>query len=302
MTAIELQDPPEQEVLERAASLLATSRDFRVLRRFLPPRRYREAPANVLLSTGLYVDVETTGLDVEQDRIIELAMVPFDFDDDGNVYRVAPGFAQLEDPGSPLSAEITKLTGLTTADVRGQRIDDGVVTRRVNDTELVIAHNADFDRKMLERRFPVFARVDWACSYREVPWADMGVLGAKLPHILAEACGGFYDAHRALDDCLVGVHVLATARHEGKTALGHLLASARQPSTRIWATNSWFRAKDKLKARGYRWAPDPVKCWYRDLRNEDVASESAWLCETAGVTRAQVELLTARDRYSVRAG
>lgn len=298
MTAIELEVRPE--ALERAASLLASSPDFKVLRRFLPPRQYREA-GNRLLSAGLYVDVETTGLDVENDRIIELAAVPFDFDDAGNVYTVGTGFAQFEDPGIPISPEITNLTGLTNDLVRGHTIDTTYVDALVRDAELVIAHNADFDRRMTERRFPSFARVDWACSYREVPWADMGVVGAKLPHILAEACGGFYEAHRALDDCLVGVHVLATARHEGKTALGHLLASARQPLTRIWATNSWFKAKDKLKARGYRWAPEPTKCWFRDLRNEDVASESAWLCEVAGVTRARVELLTARDRYSVRA-
>lgn len=267
MTAIDL-ELPEHEQLERAASLLASSRDFRVLRRFLPPRRYRPEPTNALLASGLYVDVETTGLDVEHDRVIELAMVPFDFDDAGNVYGVSIGFAQVEDPGVPIPPEIAKLTGLTDDAVRGQHINQALVDGWIAQTELVIAHNAEFDRKVLERRFPAFAHVDWACSYREVPWAEMGCLGAKLPHLLAEACSGFYDAHRALDDCLVGVHVLATAQHDGKSALAHLLASARRASARIWATHAHFHVKDRLKARKYRWAPEPVKCWYLDVADD----------------------------------
>lgn len=302
MTAIE--SLPSQHELDRAASLLATSPDYRVLRRFLAPRRYREDPphAGLALSHGMYVDVETTGLDVEQDRIIELAVVPFSFDEDGQIYEVMRGWSQFEDPGIPIPPEITELTGIVARDVMGCRLSDDLLIETVKSVELVVAHNADFDRKMLERRLPIFARVDWACSYREVPWQAMGVLGAKLPHILAEACGGFYDAHRALDDCLVGVHVLATAQHEGKSAFAHLLESSRRPLYRVWATNSWFRAKDKLKARGYRWAPDPVKCWFKDLALEaDVGAESAWLCEHAGVVKARVELLRARDRYSVRA-
>lgn len=289
------------EAYERAASLLATSPDFKILRRFLPPRRYNDASSSFLLNAGLYVDVESTGLDVERDQIIELAVVPFAYDDDGNVYLVPEGWSQFEEPAIPISQEITDLTGITNDMLRGCRINDALVEATVKTTDLVIAHNADFDRKLLERRFPVFARVDWACSYREVPWQAMGVLGGKLPHILAEACGGFYDAHRALDDCLVGVHVLATAQHEGKPALAHLLESARRPSCRVWARNSHFSKKDQLKAKGYRWSPDPVKCWFKDVPEAELEAERVWLRDV-GVYRPDVTRLTARDRYSTRAG
>ena len=63
----------------------------------------------------------------------------------------------LEDPGFSIPPEITKITGITDKMVAGRRIDDGAVNDLVNRVVPVIAHNADFDRRFLEKRVPVFA-------------------------------------------------------------------------------------------------------------------------------------------------
>jgi NAD-dependent SIR2 family protein deacetylase len=69
----------------------------------------------------------------------------------------------------------------------------------VRQAALVIAHNAQFDRRFCERLFPVFAEKPWACSFREVGWADEGFESARLSQ-LANAHRLFFDGHRALHD------------------------------------------------------------------------------------------------------
>ena len=68
------------------------------------------------LRTGVVVDVEATGLDIESDTVIEFAGRPFQFDRlTGEVVEVGPVVSCLHDPGVPLSPEIVRLTGITDA-------------------------------------------------------------------------------------------------------------------------------------------------------------------------------------------
>src|SRR5258708_7209127 len=62
------------EALERYASLLEASSDYRVLRRLRPARAMRLVEGTAK-RRGIYVDVETTGLDPTVDGIVELAML-----------------------------------------------------------------------------------------------------------------------------------------------------------------------------------------------------------------------------------
>ena len=62
---------------------------------------------------ALYVDCEPTGLSVERDQAIEVAMLPFTYTlDDGRIAEVLHHETQvyIQDPGRPLDAVITELT------------------------------------------------------------------------------------------------------------------------------------------------------------------------------------------------
>ncbi len=65
---------------------LEATGDYRIIRRFMPVASYC-APDEATKRTGIFLDTETTGLDVDTDNIIYLAMVPFEFDAYGNIYR-----------------------------------------------------------------------------------------------------------------------------------------------------------------------------------------------------------------------
>lgn len=294
--------------LEAMAATLEASGDYRVVRRFVAPTRYTTTPPTGPLRRGLIVDVETTGLDTATDRIIELGMVPFAFDSTGAVFDVDAKLEWFEDPGIPIPAEAVAITGITDDMVRGHRIDETVVLAELTRAHLVIAHNASFDRRILERRFPQFADKHWACSLQDVPWVRFGCRGAKLDYLLYQLCGMFHTGHRAGDDCLATLHVLAAPRDaEQHTPLSVLLTNARRTTVRLSAIGTPIESKELLKARGYRWFPGSngkAKTWYRDLVDSELQAEQAWLREHAygGLSQPpwRTDKYTGRERYSER--
>jgi DNA polymerase-3 subunit epsilon len=290
--------------LEPLAQQLEASGDYRVIRR-LKPRPSIPAPPGLALRSGLVVDVETTGLDPRRDEIIELAMTPFIYGLNGAVFTVGESFQALRQPSQPISAEITAITGITDEMVAGQVIDPTAVVAFAAPASLVIAHNAAFDRRFLERFSPLFSTKPWACSLSQVDWAGEGYEGTKLAY-LAQAAGFFYDRHRAVHDCLATVELLAgRLPRSGVTGLAQLLEAARVPSWRIWAENSPFDLKDLLKARGYRWngdgGPQP-RAWYIDVPDAQREAELHFL--RTEIYRREINLLVKRfdahDRFSDR--
>lgn len=293
--------------LEQIARVLTVSGEYRVMRRFRPRAHYHD-PEAAHTATALFVDVETTGLNVHEDAMIEFAAVPFTYRrDTGQVCNLGTPLVMLEDPRRPIPRGVTALTGIDDVMVCGQRADDAAVEALLATAQLVVAHNAGFDRKVLERRFPTFRKAHWACSRDDVPWADHGVRGTKLDYLLLSCCGEFFDGHRAEADCQAAIHVLATPLACGTTPFRLLLDSARRGRVRVWAVGSPIAVKDALSARGYRWSgsdgPRP-KTWYRDcLSPAEADAECVWLREHAypsAAPRMVQQKLTARDRYSVR--
>ena len=301
-TKTKMTSSPEQ--LEAMAQALEASGDYRVIRR-LKSRLGEIPPPGVPVRNGLVVDVETTGLDPRRHEIIELAMTPFSYGLDGAVFMVGESFQALRQPSEPISPEITAVTGITNAMVEGQVIDLEAVARFVAPASLVIAHNAAFDRRFLERFSDVFSTKPWACSLSQVDWAAEGYEGVKLAY-LAQAAGFFYDRHRAMHDCLATVELLAsTLPRSGVTGLSRLLEAARMPTWRIWAENSPYDLKEVLKARGYRWNGDggpAPRAWYIDVLDGQHETELHFL--RTEIYRREVELMVRRvdahDRFSDR--
>lgn len=292
---------------EAMARQLDTHPDYRVLRRLVPSLDYGPAPSTLHAARHILIlDTETTGLSHASDRIIELALLLVQVDAaTGRPFGLVETFEGFEDPGMPIPEVAKQVTGIDDDMVRGQRLDDARVQALIDRADLVVAHNAAFDRPFVEARFPGFVHKPWACSYADIDWKAQGAESAKLS-ALAQGQGWFYDAHRALVDCHALLQVLASpAADGGTTGLTCLMAAAAQPSYKLRATGSPFESKDQLKARGYRWDGD-AKVWFCSLGSEAaLADELAWLqAEVYGSRRAQVdvEALDALTRYSPRPG
>lgn len=290
--------------LEVMAKAIESSGQYRVLRR-LPSRSIIEQPDGSEMRMGLFLDVETTGLDPAKDEIIELAMVPFTYGLDGRIFQIHEAFQRFRQPSTPIPPAITALTGITNEMVMGQVIDPAEVMAFVSDAALVIAHNAAFDRRFVERLCDVFVTKPWACSMTQVDWGNEGYEGTKLAY-LAMGAGFFYDRHRAANDCMAAIELLASLLPKaGVPAMRHLLERARRPSWRVWAENAPFDLKDALKARGYRWNGDEnpsPRAWYIDV--DDDAKEQELVYLRTEIYQRELELLvrkiTAYERFSDR--
>lgn len=284
-----------------AEALEATGR-YRVLRRLAPGPIVDAPPASA--KRAILLDVETTGLDSSKDEIIELAMVPFYYSAADELVAIGGAFNELREPAVPITPDVTRLTGIDSSMVAGRKIDPVNVAAFAG-SSLVIAHNAAFDRRFVERFCPALAANPWACSMSEVDWREAGFESTKLAY-LALSSGFFYDRHRAVHDCYAAIELLARpCQAIDRAPLQDLLASARRSGTRCWADNSPFEAKDILKSRGYRWNGEDnglPRAWWIDLERDRLADEVAYLHREIYKYEAPVRVaeLTAFNRYSDR--
>jgi DNA polymerase-3 subunit epsilon len=300
---------PQVTEPEALACALEGHPDYRVLRRLTPRLHWPDTPGRpgALRLRVVVLDTETTGLDATKDKIIELAMLRFEVDlASGLPVGEVEVFDELEDPGMPIPPEVQALTGIRDADVAGKRLDAQRVADMLDGVDLVIAHNAGFDRPFCEVRFDLFQDIAWACSFADMDWKAQGRSSQKLESLALEL-GLFYDAHRAEMDChaLLAVLTAPLPKDVSSHALATLIAASRQPAYRLSATGAPFDSKDRLKARGYRWNGEQ-RVWQTRIGSDAaLEAELQWLREQVyGARQASVALeqTDALVRYSSRSG
>lgn len=290
--------------LDQLAHRLEATGDYKILRR-MQARQATPTPADYTGKIGIMLDVETTGLDTTKDEIIEIAMVKFRYSDNDEIIGVSDTFQAFNQPSNPIPAEVTELTGITDTMVAGQKIDAVKVKAFVADADIVVAHNANFDRRFAERAWQFFEHKPWACSMSQIDWKAHGYDGAKLGYLLAGA-GLFHDAHRAIDDCHALVEILSHPRPgTSRRAFGELMNNARRKTSRVWAQRAPFDLKDVLKARKYRWndgSDGRPKSWYIDVDASKRDDELKYLRQE--IYQREIEIncrdVTAFDRFSNR--
>lgn len=290
---------PSPAHLENAARLLEAHPDFRVLRRLRAVDRLYNGPIQGDMRVGVAIDVETTGLDQDSDRIIELAVQRFRFDALGRVTQLGKARVWREDPDMPIDPRITKLTGLTAEDLAGQAIDTDAAVEILASADIIFAHNAAFDRPFVDRRLPAIAGKPWACSMVEIDWLELGFDGRALGHLVSQ-CGWFYEGHRAENDILALIYLLAHVKTDGETILARLMAASDRPTYRINAVDAPFEAKDSLKAKGYRWDAT-LRFWWRTVTEEELEGEQEWLRKDIYAGRGSPAIFhqSACERYCI---
>jgi DNA polymerase III subunit epsilon len=291
--------------VEEAERIIEASPDHRLLRRVPPLSAWALPRASGELRRAIFVDTETTGLE-ERDEVIELALVPFDYErDTGAIVAVdvARTLSGLRQPSFPIPGDAARVHGITDAHVAGATISDDAVCAVIEDAHLIVAHNAAFDRPMVEKHWPMFETKHWACSLVDVDWKSEGLGSAKLDYLLMRQ-GWFHDGHRALSDALATIFLLSLPLPvSGKSALAALLECARRPLRAVRAEETAFEQRAALKGRGYRWdegATGRPKAWWK--LTDDPQAEIDWL--RAEIYRDERDVpvvnMPATRRYSAR--
>lgn len=274
---------------------------YRLLKK-LEPRQIVAVARPEYPLRGIILDTETTGLNARKDEIIEIGVIAFTFDHRGNIGDVTGIYGSLRQPKVPIPDEITKLTGITDDMVAGQSIDLSALHALIDPADLIIAHNAGFDRPFCEAFSPMFAAKAWACSNFEVDWSSRGFEGTKLGYLVNQA-GYFHDGHRAVDDCFALLEVLSRETVGRPPAFAELYQSSQRTRVLIYAEGSPFDMKDHLKARGYRWSDGSdgrPKSWWVEVGEEALADELHYLRSEIyryGDADPPMKRLTACDRF-----
>lgn len=166
----------------------------------------------------LAIDFETTGLlmhpsakDALQPRIIEIGAALVDRHGD-----IVDTLGQIVNPGVEIEEVITKITGLTNADLAQAPPLDDVLPRlrgMMESAEILVAHNLPFDEGVLKIELARRGIDDW-------PWPALRICTvqnafdrwgrrAKLTELYEELVGRpLEQTHRALDDVRALVEVI----------------------------------------------------------------------------------------------
>lgn len=214
-------------------------------------------------------DFETTGMSGRQDKVIEIGMVKI------VKGKIKDTFSSFINPGRPIPYFITKLTGITNADVENAPFFDEVYHKMkefIGDSVL-IAHNLSFDHSFLknecanaELEFPPNEAV---CTlrlarkiYPQFPSKSLGNLtkSLRIRH---------RDVHRGLGDSVATAKILLrmfpTLREEHNIdTVGDLISFQNHP-----VSSKPFRIIKKTLLDDFTKIPDePGIYFYKNTKND----------------------------------
>jgi DNA polymerase-3 subunit epsilon len=186
----------------------------------------------------LCIDTETTGIDPQTDRIVELGATAFQ----GGQLRRKMGM--LVNPGVPIPADATAVHGITDDEVADCPSLDEIAERflgHVRQAEVLVGYNWPFDAGLLD----VALGDAWRHAIRDKPVIDVLVLvrfddvgrywkgpGRHRLDAVAERLGIARQgkAHRASSDCILTCRILWQLQQhlpEDAQAAAELLAQQR---------------------------------------------------------------------------
>jgi|GEM_PF-6527564 len=193
------------------------------------------------------VDIETTGLDPLQERIVEIACVLVAKD------RIVGEFSLLMNPNRPIPNEVSQIHGIFDEDVAfACSVEEGLARFEFFIGNLpLLAHNATFDfgfiQQALGYTLPNSLFDSVALARKLLPWQSQFGLKALCTQFQIEN----EHAHRALSDCRATAEVVL--------ALKKIKTQPDQENQQTLykvVENNTYAIRDQLKKAGFRWYKD----------------------------------------------
>lgn len=222
------------------------------------------------------IDVESTGTNIEIDKIIEVGMVLWDTESNQPI-KIYSEFVK-EQNRPPITEHITKVTGLTEKIVTNYGIIPEYICQDINIffecADYVVAHNGnEFDKVLIEDMFANYSKEKinskhWIDTLTDVEYPEE----CSYKNLLyLQAFHGFISplAHRAVLDVLAMFKILM------QYDLNRVIEISKASSYWVEALVS-FEKKDFAKEAGFRWLqPEGFskKHWLKKVKSMHLENE-----------------------------
>ena len=209
----------------------------------------------------LILDTETTGLDENKDEVIEIGCILFHVSSRSVLSQVSFLFPVIKNEAeyvNGISAEVTNID---------QPWQDGLnfFLKLVDYSDLIVAHNVEFDRKWFGKgRLPKLEK-NWICSLEDINWSFQKSLKSR-PSVTDLALSfsiPVWNLHRALSDCFYISEVFKKCDN-----LEELLLKATEPRFLYKALVS-YEERNLAKNAGFRWNTPVEGAWSKKLTAEE---------------------------------
>lgn len=219
--------------------------------------KVEDIPKNLLI-----LDTETTGLDFRKDHCIEVGAILFNVRNRSVLAQqsfLLPVKKNNAESINKIPAEITRLP---------QPLDEAIkyFVTLVLASDVIVAHNVEFDKKWFGIRELPKINKPWVCSMDDISWPEDRQLKSR-PSVrdLALAYGiPVWNAHRALTDCIYLAEVFKRCNE-----LEKLLVKGLEPKIIVRADIS-YEQRHLAKDAGFRWNDLIQGAWSRRLSHRDI--------------------------------
>lgn len=217
----------------------------------------------------LGIDLETTGLSLENDEIIEIGAVVWNTE--LNKPAAMLNHLVVQPLKLPLEKNIVNITGISDADLTefGLEEKDALVefVKLAEKCQYIVAHNGNsFDRPFLEKalkRHDLKIKLPWIDTMFDVPFKG-GT--KKLTYLAAEHDFLNPFAHRAQFDVLTMLKVCSNYDWQ------EIIKRAHSPQIKVIAKVS-KEERHLAKDKGFRWDPKNY-VWFKEMKECDLEQQA----------------------------
>ncbi|KGG15092.1 MULTISPECIES: 3'-5' exonuclease [unclassified Prochlorococcus] len=210
----------------------------------------------------LILDTETSGLDPSKDQCIEVGAILFHVESRCVLSQVSFLMPVMDNSAEAINKIPPAITQLNQSWEKGLEYFNSLVDR----SDVILAHNASFDRQWFGNGLLPKLSKQWICSMEDIPWpSELLLKGRPSVKDLALAYEvPVWSAHRALTDCIYLVEVLRRC-----SDLETLLIHGLEPRKLMKAEVS-YDERQLAKNAGFRWN-EPVRgAWTRRLSEREI--------------------------------
>ena len=209
----------------------------------------------------LILDTETTGLDEKEDEVIEIGCILFHVESRSVLSQVSfllPVCSNKAEGINGISAASTNFN---------QPWEDAIkfFLKLVDASDLIVAHNVEFDKKWFGiGRLPEVNK-KWVCSLEDINWSFKKNLKSR-PSVTDLALAfqiPVWNLHRALSDCYYISEVFKKCEN-----LEDLLIKATEPRFLFKAIVSYDQ-RALAKEAGFRWNSPVLGAWTKKMSEDE---------------------------------